>query len=258
MSINYFKGFAQHLRDHRDDADIKIESIAAATRMKVDWIKRIESADLDFAPKVFISGYLRKYAHYVGLDPDDVIRQYELILQKIDYVAQDGYIERSPLDSNWTGESLFSEEHRAEINPLSVQLDEEINKKIEQERKDTRIVMSAGGVLIVLCLFYILFDKSSSKNPSRDTAARFPDKSTIEMAGTVKLKKPLKRSRWDLSEPLLTEQEKLLKDEQTRQVYQNRTEESKNLLNSSAADISDLKPISVQEAALELEQKLTK
>ncbi len=257
MSINYFKAFAEYLRDYRDDADIKIESIAAATRMKTEWIKKIENADFGFAPKVFISGYLRKYAQYIGLNPDDVIRQYELILEKIDYVAQEGYVERSPLDSNWSSEDLFSEAHESEISSFSVQLDEEISKKIDQEKKDTRMVMSAGGVLILLCLGYVFFDSSFS-SISKESGNLLAEKNKFETAGAAKTRKPVRRLRWDLSEPLLTEQEKLAKDEEARQGYLDSTEESRNLVSVTVENVAELRPISVQEAASDLEQKLNK
>lgn len=254
MTESYFKDFANRLRDKRDDLDITYQKIISKTNLKKEWIAYIESGNFDFAPEVYVKGILRQYASQIQIDPDEALSEYERIREKINFIAEDRYVEVKSFDANphFSPKEIIDfviAPKRDEI-PEEVQgLEAEVKKKILRERKINFAVMSTGLLLMIVCLFYVLSDSSGRPKVQ-------PEKKADSTTSTS-IKVPVKKARWELSEPILTVQEKLLKEDAEKRMATDSASMLNNLKNVSVRKNEIVEPISVQEAAWYLEQKIS-
>lgn len=66
------------LKRCREYHDITLEEAAAATKIGENYLAALEDEQLKvFASQAYLKGFLRIYATYLGLSPDDMIRLYE-------------------------------------------------------------------------------------------------------------------------------------------------------------------------------------
>jgi cytoskeletal protein RodZ len=254
MNESYFKDFSNRLKDRREDLDITFKKIAEKTNLKKVWIESIESGKFEFAPEVYIKGILRQYAVQIQMDPDEVLKEYGRIREKIDFIAEERYVEVKSFDAR----SHFSSKEIVDLliagkdgstSEESDKLEAEVRKKLLRERKINLAVMSAGLCLAMLCLFYVFLDSSGRANRLFDGKAEpiAPDAQRLQ----------IKKIRWELSAPILTEQQKLLKEEAGQRISRENADKQNNLKNVSLKKNDTLEPISVQEAARDLEQKIS-
>lgn len=68
-----------YLRKKREEKDITVEEVASRTNMRVQYIEAIENHNFDVFPAtVYIKGFIRNYADFLDLDPDALVREYDL------------------------------------------------------------------------------------------------------------------------------------------------------------------------------------
>lgn len=66
------------LRRCREYHDISLEEAAESTKIGENYLRALEDEQLrEFASLAYLKGFLRIYATYLGLNPDDMIRLYE-------------------------------------------------------------------------------------------------------------------------------------------------------------------------------------
>src|SRR5215471_6647305 len=69
--------FGEELRRERLIRDVSLEEISAATKISVRLLTALESSDVSKLPApVYSRGFIRAYAKYLGLDPDEMINAY--------------------------------------------------------------------------------------------------------------------------------------------------------------------------------------
>lgn len=83
-------GFGAWLRRQREARGIALREIAESTKISTRYLEALEQDRFDILPaQVFTRGFLREYASYVGLDPDEVVNHYLLARQKGEPSARD-------------------------------------------------------------------------------------------------------------------------------------------------------------------------
>ena len=71
------KTIGKVLKDKRLSKSITIESVFSDTRIPKVYLEAIESADMSaFSADVYYTGSVRKYAHYLGLNPNELVDLY--------------------------------------------------------------------------------------------------------------------------------------------------------------------------------------
>ncbi len=252
MNQKYFKEFSDSMRERRVDLDITPKHIVEKTRLKKEWIASIENGDFDFAPEVYIKGILRQYAGQIRLNPEEVLREYEHIREKIEFIAQDGYVEVKSFDArvHFSPQEImdFIISGRPEEAEAAEGLEAEVRSKLLRERKINLAVMTAGACLMILCLFYVFFDTSGQ--PTGTASDKKKETAAVQ-------KTPIKKARWELSEPIFTEQQRLLLAEIDKKSVSDSTVLSENLRNVRLNNNETLEPISVQDAAKDLERRIS-
>ena len=97
--------FGAWLRQQRELRGISIHEIARFSKISLRYLEALEASRFSVLPApVFAKGFLRQYASYVGLDPDEVVNYY--------IVAQQGEISDEDLDPVG-GSRLHSSTHWA-------------------------------------------------------------------------------------------------------------------------------------------------
>lgn len=71
------EGLGASLKKHRQGLEISLQQISEQTRISESILEAIEADRYDDLPaSVFVRGFLRQYARFVGLDADQVVSQY--------------------------------------------------------------------------------------------------------------------------------------------------------------------------------------
>jgi len=74
--------FGKYLETERKLRNISIDEIAVSTKIKVEYLKAIESDEFERLPnETFIKGYIRAYAKFCGMNEDEVLINYEFFDQ---------------------------------------------------------------------------------------------------------------------------------------------------------------------------------
>jgi len=69
--------FGEELKRNRLIREVPLESIAAATKISVRHLQELERGDFQRLPApVFTRGFIRAYAGFLGLDPDEMVNAY--------------------------------------------------------------------------------------------------------------------------------------------------------------------------------------
>jgi cytoskeletal protein RodZ len=88
--------FGKELRRERELRRISLREVAEATKVNLRYLQALENDDFEQLPGgVFNRGFVRAYAQFVGIDPDDWVNAY--LLQEKDQDGQEKERERGPL-----------------------------------------------------------------------------------------------------------------------------------------------------------------
>jgi cytoskeleton protein RodZ len=74
--------FGEWLRRQREMREINLRDIADRTKISLRYLEAMEADRFDLLPApIFAKGFLREYARYVGLSPDEVVNHYLAVHQ---------------------------------------------------------------------------------------------------------------------------------------------------------------------------------
>ena len=77
------KSLGEFLRAERQARGISLEQISADTRISMDMLRAIEHGNVEQLPApVLIKGFLKAYAEKIGLNPEEVIVEYQNLLEE--------------------------------------------------------------------------------------------------------------------------------------------------------------------------------
>jgi cytoskeleton protein RodZ len=87
------------LRDARLQRNVTLQQAASATRIKPSFLEALEDGDYSLLPgAAYNTGFLRNYAQYLGLNPDDILHDFyalqappALVVKPATRVIADGY-----------------------------------------------------------------------------------------------------------------------------------------------------------------------
>jgi cytoskeleton protein RodZ len=66
-----------YLRATRRKRRVSIERAAEETRIRADFLMRMESDEYDFLAPAYVRGFLRSYARYLRVDPDPLVTEFD-------------------------------------------------------------------------------------------------------------------------------------------------------------------------------------
>ncbi len=77
------KEFYENLKAKRQEKGISLEDIYERTRIPRHYLQAIEAGEMDKLPRGYERIYLRRYSREIGLDPDEVIHDYDLLTGRL-------------------------------------------------------------------------------------------------------------------------------------------------------------------------------
>jgi cytoskeleton protein RodZ len=102
--------FGSWLRRQREMREISLRDIADRTKISLRYLEAMEDDRFDLLPApIFAKGFLREYARYVGLSPDEVVNHY-LAVQQQQSPEEDGIRK---------DQTLVNRPHRVQPQPRS-------------------------------------------------------------------------------------------------------------------------------------------
>jgi transcriptional regulator with XRE-family HTH domain len=72
------KRFGEELKYSRESRGISLQDISKDTRINQKFIEAIEEGNFGVLPQTYIRAFIRAYAKYIGLNPNETIARYEL------------------------------------------------------------------------------------------------------------------------------------------------------------------------------------
>ncbi len=94
--------FGAWLRRQREMREITLREISDATKISLRYLEALEQERFDLLPaKVFARGFLRQYARYVGLDPDEAVNRL-LVAEEDEPGEEEGEEERGADRERWS------------------------------------------------------------------------------------------------------------------------------------------------------------
>ena len=72
--------FSEELRKERVAKDISLADISRKTHINVKYLEAIEQGSFEILPQTYIRAFIREYALIVGLQPDAVLRKFDVMV----------------------------------------------------------------------------------------------------------------------------------------------------------------------------------
>lgn len=117
------ESFGEYLKREREYRHITLDELSNATRIRKYYLDAIERDEYKLLPgESYLKGFVRSYAKYIGIDPDDTILRLESYL----------------------------EQYESKKNPAPVK------QTIMTESKGIYIIIAIAGVLIIIALVGII------------------------------------------------------------------------------------------------------
>jgi cytoskeleton protein RodZ len=106
-----------YLRAARRKRRVGIERAAEETRIRADFLMRMESDEYDFLAPAYVRGFLKTYARFLRVDPDPLLEEFDrrfgTRVDTAQMIALEKHgrrsrLERPRLSSNWSAAALFA------------------------------------------------------------------------------------------------------------------------------------------------------
>ncbi|MFQ5630482.1 MAG: helix-turn-helix domain-containing protein [bacterium] len=138
----------------REEKNLSIDDIAAATRINADYLQKIEQGEFDFLPRPYVIAYVKTFAGKVGLDGDELVKRWE-----------DAEAESVALE---TEAPAISEDDTSgkQVQPTVAEekaSDAASAKKTEEKRRFKEFGIGAGVIAVLAFIFYIANDSGQNE-----------------------------------------------------------------------------------------------
>ena len=140
------KEFFQNLKDKREESGITLEEIQKKTFLPVKYLEAIEKGKMESLPSGYDRIYLKRYASVIGLDPEEVLKDFDMLSGRLTLytVKTQKEVENK--------EKIFSENTVADSKPnypKSSKLE-----KVNLDKVHKYFWISLAGLIIVLTGFF--------------------------------------------------------------------------------------------------------
>ena len=135
------KPLHEELKEIRLEKNITLEQIHEATKIHLEFLRKIEDGDFSIVPKPFLRAFLREYAEVVGIDPVCVIRRYE---NKTDSIRPHKPIEQMPAVPE-SGDAAAVETESGELSQKTPEVAPEEIVSIGPETQPDNAELETGG-----------------------------------------------------------------------------------------------------------------
>jgi len=159
----------QKLEEARNRKGISIREASESTKIRGDYLNSFEAGDFDLKlPEVYLRGFIRVYARFLGIDPESAVSDLNLELGiKPGKVARKNF---GSIQGKELSDVTKSEIPSAQTTRVS---------KTQFISPKTIIFLSVGSAIFLLLLFIILYSLGSGEND-------LPDDQSLRIAHSVR------------------------------------------------------------------------
>jgi len=150
MANEILKKFALELKSAREAKDLTIDEIHSHTRIDKKFLEALEDGNFSIMPEVYIRAFIKEYSGEVDLDPNEMLKKYDLAKSGIDF-------ETGALPDE-TEEPAENKEAKEFSDPTI-----ERENKTEEVKKNNLILLGIGGVLLIVILYFIFASGGDEK-----------------------------------------------------------------------------------------------
>ncbi|HEX3031160.1 MAG TPA: helix-turn-helix domain-containing protein, partial [Bacillota bacterium] len=80
--------FGEQLRSTRESKGLTLQQVEEETNMRWKYIEALEEENFDVIPgKAYVKGFLRNYAAFLELDPEEILEQYHANFETVKVVV---------------------------------------------------------------------------------------------------------------------------------------------------------------------------
>ncbi len=163
--------FGQYLKSIREMNNLSIDDVSNITKIDKKFIIEMENGNFEFQTPVFIKAFIKSYAKAVNLDPDDVLKKYELALNNKD---TDVFIKT---ELQTTNDTTYQEKPKITIgddtpttnyNDVTNQINHDGYSKIGYQKTPYIYIGAAVVLLIVIVLLIYYFRNDTNPFENKD------------------------------------------------------------------------------------------
>ncbi len=119
MANEAVKKFAEELKSLRGEKGFTLQDISNRTRIDINFLKQIEGGNFDVLPEIYIKAFIKEYAEFIGLNPEDIIKKYQTAKKDIIEVEESQVISEEEKKELPRSSELFPEYRTSSPNPLN-------------------------------------------------------------------------------------------------------------------------------------------
>ncbi len=168
--------FAEELHKQRSAKGISLNEIASITRINIQFLEALEQGNFSVLPQTYVRAFLREYAKCVGMDPNEIIKQYETQLARVNDTAH----QPEQIQNESTGKTDLEKHSWWNIGRLSI---------------------GAALVIVAAILFYLAFFQPSSM----DSVKQIPFREVVKESERVAFSKSNVKSSDSSRQPSATQ-----------------------------------------------------
>ena len=156
--------FAEELRKAREDNDITLQQMAAKTRIDIKFLEAIDNGNFSFLPSIYVRAFIKQYAKTVGLDEEEVIKNYEAVKQgKLPEKTDGEEVNEEQQEKKEIAEKEITEKQKKTLQTFTDVT--ETQTEDDSGKKKIAMMTTVGVVSAVIAaiLIYVIFFQDSSQ-----------------------------------------------------------------------------------------------
>lgn len=155
--------FAEELKQARLNSNVTLLQMANKTKIDFKFLEAIDEGNFSFLPDLYIRAFLKEYASFVGLNPNDTIKKFEAA-KKGQYPteASETQVLQPAIEQDQEEQKKIFLSTRPLNSYTDIPEKETLNPS-DQKRKQIFFVIIAVGIIGLCLLVYFIFFNSSNK-----------------------------------------------------------------------------------------------
>lgn len=152
--------FSEELKKRREEVGLSIQQLASKTKIDKKYLEFIEQGNFSFLPELYVKSFIRSYAKFVDLDPEETIKKYLLAKEGKLLFHSESEVNKPNLDSAEENQNL----DKKVIKSKSFVDENVINQTQNPVRnKNGKLIILSTATIGLLLIFVIYYFYSSQR-----------------------------------------------------------------------------------------------
>ncbi|MDE6576129.1 MAG: helix-turn-helix domain-containing protein [Opitutales bacterium] len=205
------EGFGSRLKEAREQKGVSLDDVAEAVRIKVDYLESIENGSFDFdLPDIYKRGFYKSYVDFLGLDVPEMMAMCPVpAFETMEAQRHHTTIEATKRDQQAALERNLENIKTSFTDDVleDPHAKKPTSKIVINRQKILKIAGIAGGVILLLGILGLLFNKISSHSENRASESAVFENRASESAVVNEEPKQLRLHAKDTVRVMVREEE---------------------------------------------------